>query len=179
MEPRWLTSRELAAWTRLASVLELLPSALDAQLRGDASLTHFDYRVLAILSETEGQVMQMSHLAAATNATLPRASHVVQRLEARGYVQREHSPTDRRARHVSLTRLGKEKIKASAPGHVENVREHVLDALTPDQVNQVAQISEQLLLRLDKNAALRPIYGRYPLPDSGAEDAPTEDGSTG
>ena len=51
VDKRWLDSAELAAWVRLAAVLELLPAALDAQLRRDAQLTHFDYYVLAMLSE--------------------------------------------------------------------------------------------------------------------------------
>lgn len=165
METRWLTPRELAAWTRLASLLELLPSALDAQLRRDAGMTHFDYRVLAILSEAERRTMQMTHLAGATNATLPRISHVVQRLEERELVQRDGCPTDRRARNVSLTDAGMRTLRETAPGHVDLVRARVLDALRPDQVDQMAQIAEQILQRLDGHAAMRPVYDRHPLPD--------------
>ena len=95
---RWLSSRELSAWARLASILEALPPLLDSQLRRDAGLTHFDYRVLALLSETEGRTVRMSFLAKANNATLPRLSHVIQRLEERGYVcllYTSPSPRDR------------------------------------------------------------------------------------
>jgi hypothetical protein len=38
-----LDRAEMAAWVRLASVLELLPGVLDAQLRRDANLMHFEY----------------------------------------------------------------------------------------------------------------------------------------
>ena len=45
------TDEERVAWVRLAAVLELLPGVLDTQLRRDADLTHFEYFVLAMLSE--------------------------------------------------------------------------------------------------------------------------------
>ena len=51
METQWLSEDELAAWKRFVAVLELLPGVLDSQLRKDAGLTHFDYYVLAMLSE--------------------------------------------------------------------------------------------------------------------------------
>lgn len=58
-EPRWLTSDELAAWTRLVAVVELLPGVLDSQLQRDAELTHFEYFTLAMLSEAEDRTLRM------------------------------------------------------------------------------------------------------------------------
>ena len=43
MDTTWLNDEEMAAWVRLAAVLELLPGVLDSQLRRDAELTHFEY----------------------------------------------------------------------------------------------------------------------------------------
>jgi hypothetical protein len=45
------------------------------------------------------------------------------------------------------------------PGHVEAVREHVIDALTPEQVGQLGQIAEAILGRPDPDGALRPRAG--------------------
>ena len=90
MEPRWLTDEELTAWLRLIALAELLPSRLDAQLRRDSALTHFEYQVLAMLSEAPERTLRMSWLARRTNATLPRLSHVVRRLEERGLVNVRH-----------------------------------------------------------------------------------------
>ena len=96
-EVRWLTPEQLRAWVGLRSVAELLPAALDSQLRRDARLTHFDYQVLAMLSEAPGRTLRMTSLAQRTSATLPRLSHVVERLEARGLVARAPSTDDARA----------------------------------------------------------------------------------
>ena len=86
VDTTWLDEDESAAWVRLAAVVELLPGVLDSQLRHDAELTHFEYFVLAMLSQAPRRTLRMTALAAQTNATLPRLSHVVRRLEDRGLV---------------------------------------------------------------------------------------------
>lgn len=154
MEPRWLNEDERAAWVRFIAVAELLPATLDAQLRRDSQLTHFDYFVLAILSETDGRTLRMTDLAQRTNATLPRLSHVLKRLEARGLIERLACPEDGRATNARLTEGGWDAIVAAAPGHVEAVRHYVLDALTSDQVLQLRQICDALLIPLDPEGRL-------------------------
>ena len=118
-------------------------------LRRDADLTHFDYYTLAMLSEARQRTLRMTALAAQTNATLPRLSHVVSRLEDRGLVERFPCPDDARATNVRLTPAGWDKVRRTAPGHLANVRQHVIDALTPEQVHQLAGITEAILRRLD------------------------------
>jgi DNA-binding MarR family transcriptional regulator len=156
-----LNQRELTAWVRLASVLELLPGVLDTQLRRDADLLHFEYFVLATLSEAPQRTLRMSELAAQTNSTPPRLSHVVRRLEDRGFVARKPCPTDARATNARLTDAGWRKVREAAPGHSTNVREHVIDALTPDQVGQLAEIAEAILGRLDPERSMSATYHRY------------------
>lgn len=149
MDVRWLDDDERAAWVRLAAVLELLPGVLDSQLRRDAQLTHFEYFVLAMLSEAPDRTLRMTHLAGQTNATLPRLSHVVKRLEERGLVERVPCPEDARATNARLTPGGWDKVRETAPGHVATVRESVIDALTPEQVDQLAAIGDAILDRVD------------------------------
>ncbi|KAB1664077.1 MarR family winged helix-turn-helix transcriptional regulator [Pseudoclavibacter sp. CFCC 13611] len=153
-EPRWLSPIELNAWMRFEAVVELMPGALDSQLQRDAQLTHFDYLVLAKLSERDDRAMRMTQLAASTNSTLPRLSHVVSRLERRGFVERSSCDTDRRVTIARLTDAGWDKVVASAPGHVENVRATVFDQLTAEQVVQLDQICSRLLAKLDPDNRL-------------------------
>jgi DNA-binding MarR family transcriptional regulator len=87
----------------------------------------------------------MSELASMTNASLPRLSHVVKRLEARGLVVRRPCPEDRRATNAFLTDAGWDAVVAAAPGHVGTVRAHLVDALTPEQLAQLAEISDAVL----------------------------------
>jgi DNA-binding MarR family transcriptional regulator len=158
---RWLDDGEKAAWVRLAAVLELLPGVLDAQLRRDAGLTHFEYYTLAMLSEAPERKLRMTSLAAQTNATLPRLSHVIRRLEERGLVERIPCPQDARATDARLTPAGWETVVGAAPGHVANVREHVIDALEAEQVDALAEIAEAVLRKLDPDGAMAATYHRY------------------
>ena len=164
VDTQWLTSGQLAAWVRLTAVLELLPAALDSQLRRDAQLTHFDYYVLAMLSEAPEHTLRMTALAERTTATLARLSHVVHRLEGRGLLERFPCPQDRRATNARLTEAGWQKVRDSAPGHAAAVRENVIDALTPEQIAQLGEISEAILHRLDPDGAKAELYQRYDPP---------------
>jgi DNA-binding MarR family transcriptional regulator len=159
-EVRWLDDREAAAWVRLAAVLELLPGVLDGQLRRDADLTHFEYFCLAMLSEAPQRTLRMTALARLTNATLARLSHVVRKLEDRDLVERFPCPSDARATNARLTAAGWAKVVATAPGHVATVRHNVIDAISPEQVGQLAAITEAMLQRLDPDGSLAAVYRR-------------------
>ena len=165
----WLDAEQQDAWKRLIAVVELLPGVLDSQLRRDAGLTHYEYFLLAMLSEAPERTLRMTALASRTNATLPRLSHVVRRLEDRGLVERFPCPEDGRATNARLTETGWDKVVETAPGHVGNVRRHVIDALTPKQTAQLAEIAEAILERIDPHGALSP---RTP-PGTGTRTAKT------
>ena len=158
METRWLSEDERVAWLRLMAVVELLPGVLDSQLRAEAGLTHFEYFVVAMLSEAPERTLRMTSLAQRTNATLPRLSHVVRRLEDRGLVERFPCPDDGRATNARLTDQGWEAVVSAAPGHVDTVRGHVLDPLTPKQVDELRDITGALLTRLDPDGQLTALY---------------------
>jgi DNA-binding MarR family transcriptional regulator len=146
---RWLDDDEQRAWLRLAGVMLKLSPALDSQLQRDSDLTHFDYLCLAMLSECENHTRQMSDLAARTSASLSRLSHVVSKLERRGWVARVPSPHSRRVTLVSLTEEGWDVLVKAAPGHVETVRELVFDDLTPDDVAALERIAGHIVDRLE------------------------------
>ncbi len=167
-ETRWLTEEERTTWVRLAAVLELLPAALDAQLTRDEHLTHFEYFTLAMLSEAPDQTLRMTALAARTNATLPRLSRVVSRLEDTGYVGRESSPDDRRATNVKLTAEGLAKLVQAAPGHVAAVRAYVIDPLTATELQQLGEMALRILDQLDPDGRMLAHV------DSGAESVEPE-----
>ncbi|MGW9629707.1 MarR family winged helix-turn-helix transcriptional regulator [Agromyces sp. NPDC055520] len=153
-ETRWLAPEESAAWVRLVALAELLPGALDAQLLRDAGLTHFEYGALMAIAAAPSRTMRMTELASRTNATLPRLSHVAKRLEERGLIERFPCPEDRRATNATITEAGLALISEAAPGHVDTVRTNVLDALEPEQLEQLYVIAGAVLARLDPDARL-------------------------
>lgn len=147
--PRWLSADERASWLALAGTLNRLPAALDAQLQRDAGISHFEYQVLAALSEAPERTLRMSTLASFAEGSLSRLSQVVSRLERRGWVRRSVDPADGRYTLAHLTDDGWEKVVATAPGHVETVRRLVLDPLTRTQVRQLGDIGRRILAAVD------------------------------
>ena len=154
-EPRWLQGVERDAWLSLIGVIIRLPAAMDAQLQRDAGLSHFEYIVMVNLSNAEGRVLRMSQLAAQCHSSLSRLSHVVARLERRGWLRRDPCPDDGRATLATMTDEGFAKLASAAPGHVENVRNYVIDALDDEQLHQLNVIGNVILARLDGDTARR------------------------
>jgi DNA-binding MarR family transcriptional regulator len=146
---RWLDDDELQAWLKLAGVMLKLSPALDSQLQRDCDLTHFDYLCLAMLSESDDRTLPMSELAAQTNASLSRLSHVISKLEKRGWVVRNPSPHSRRVTLVSLTEDGWKVLVDAAPGHVATVRSLVFDDLSREDVAALERIAGHIVERIE------------------------------
>ena len=146
---RWLDDDEQRAWLRLAGVMLKLSPALDSQLQRDSDLTHFDYLCLAMLSESDDRTLRMSDLAGRVNASLSRLSHVVTKLERRGWVARTPSPHSRRVTLVSLTEEGWQVLVKAAPGHVETVRSLVFEGLSPEDVAALERIAGHVVSRIE------------------------------
>ena len=154
-DTRWLTPAQLSAWKKLVAVVEILPGILDSQLQHDAELTHFEYFTMAMLSEAPDRTLRMTSLASATNSTLPRLSHVVSRLEKRGYIERSPCEEDRRATNATLSDAGWEKVVATAPGHVDTVRENVIAPLSDDDVAGLDRAMSAILRTIDPENRFR------------------------
>jgi DNA-binding MarR family transcriptional regulator len=148
-EPRWLTADELEAWRAIAKLMARVPAALERQLQRDAELSYLEYYVLAQLSEQPQRTTRMRELAALTDAEQSRLSHLVGRLERRGFVRRAADPTDRRSTLATLTDAGYDHLVAAAPRHVERVRELVIDPLSPELLAAVKDAGDRIIARID------------------------------
>ncbi len=140
---------ESQAWLGLVSVLELLPVALDTQLQKDSKLTHFEFSVLSLLRFASENTVQMKELAVQLNATLPRLSHVISRMEERGLVERLPCPTDKRATNVRLADVGRREVIRATPAHIRTVRALVIDQLSRDELEALAGIMQKIGGSLD------------------------------
>ncbi|GAB4101678.1 MarR family transcriptional regulator [Micromonospora taraxaci] len=141
---RWLDPDEQRTWRAYLTASRALMDTLDRELQRDAGMPHAYYEILVRLSEAPGRQLRMSELAQAAGSSRSRLSHAVARLETAGWVRREDCPTDRRGQIAMLTDEGFATLAAAAPGHVEGVRRHLFDALSPAQVDQLRRISETL-----------------------------------
>lgn len=151
-----LSRDELEIWASVATLLERLPTALDAQLQRDSGLTHFEHGILFALHSTPERTLRLSVLASYASCTLSRLSRAISRLESKGWVRREIDPTDGRFTLGVLTDAGDEKVAESTPGHQALVRRLVFDALTDAQARQLGTISRKVSAAVGPDVAWSP-----------------------
>jgi DNA-binding MarR family transcriptional regulator len=145
---RWLDVEEQKAWRAYLYSTQLLTDRLDRELTSATGISHAYYEILVALSETPGRSMRMSELADRCLSSRSRLSHAVSRLEERGWVRRQVCPEDGRGQLAVLTDEGFAALEAAAHVHVESVRTHLFDRLTPEQVVAMRDVGETLLRHL-------------------------------
>ena len=153
---RALTGDDLETWSALATVLEWLPAALDAQLQRDSGLTHFEYGILFALADAPEGSLRMSVLATYANSSLSRLSRAASRLEQRGWVTRAPDPDDGRTTLATLTGPGRRHLEKATPGHAQAVDRLVLGALTQSQRQQLREISRRITGAIRDDDGWRP-----------------------
>jgi DNA-binding MarR family transcriptional regulator len=142
---RWLDAQEQQIWEQLSTMILRLQPVLNAQLQREFGISHFEYLMMARLSEAPGSKLRMSVLATITGSSLPRLSQAVGRLEKRGWMSRQPDTEDSRYTLAVLTRAGFRRLQEVAPSHVGAVREFVFDRLTRAQARQLGAISQRIL----------------------------------
>ncbi|GHJ36094.1 MarR family winged helix-turn-helix transcriptional regulator [Streptomyces sp. TS71-3] len=133
---RWLTDTEQCAWRTHLEVNRLLAYQLEKDLQ-PFGLTMNDYEILVNLSESEDQRMRMSDLASATLQSKSRLSHQITRMEGAGLVRRENCESDRRGLFAVLTEQGVATMRKVAPHHVDSVRRHFIDLMSPEALAEL------------------------------------------
>ena len=147
-EPRWLDADEQKAWRAWLYSSLLLQDRLDRELIHETGISHAYYEILVQLSEAPCRMLRMSELAERSLSSRSRLSHAVARLEERGWVRRQVCEEDGRGALAVLTDEGFAALEAAAPVHVESVRSHLFDQLSPEQVAAMRDIGETLLRHL-------------------------------
>lgn len=141
----WLTVEEQQAWRGLINLIARLQSVLGRQLQDEHGISLADYEVLGRLHDAPDHRMRVRDLGASLAWEQSRLSHQLARMQRRGLVKREECETDRRGSTFRLTPDGRTAVVRAAPSHVEAVRTLVFDALSPDQVSQLAELTGGLL----------------------------------
>jgi DNA-binding MarR family transcriptional regulator len=152
---RWLSEQEQRTWRSFLTASRLLWDRVERQLQQEAGLPHAYYEILVRLSEAPDRTLRMSKLASTSLSSRSRISHAVARLEEAGWVRRVACPDDRRGQNAQLTEAGMERLRLAAPGHVEEVRSLLFDALTPAQLESLREISEALGAHLSDGRHVR------------------------
>lgn len=160
----WLDAREDRAWRAFFHAHHRLAVRLNQLLLRDSGLSTADYEVLAVLTEHPAGRMPARELGAALQWEKSRLSHQVRHLEADGLIAREPNPGDGRSAVVCLLPAGRRAIEDAAPQHVQNVRQYLIDLLTPAELDVLADLNERVLRRLDDELVPGQSAPRAPAP---------------
>jgi len=155
-QDRWLSASELRAFRAFMSVQMRLNYEMNRQLQSDTDLSLADYHVLNALTDAPGGRMQVSDLAALIGWERSRASHQLRRLCERGLAERIPSDDDGRATDATLTKAGREAIRAAAPGHVALVRRMFFDPLPDELLPPLTAALEHIQVNINLNSSLPP-----------------------
>ncbi|HEY3087176.1 MAG TPA: MarR family winged helix-turn-helix transcriptional regulator [Jatrophihabitantaceae bacterium] len=145
---QWLTDAEMRAWLGYRRMFLLLNAAVNRDLARDSGLSEPDYDVLSNLSSAPDHRGRLSELAARMLWSQSRLSHHISRMEQRGLVRREDCESDARGSVIVLTKEGLRTLEEAAPHHVESVRRHIIDALSPAQIKALGDITETVVSHL-------------------------------
>lgn len=146
MEQESLTKRELRAWRTFLEMQELLRTRIEQQLQAGSCLSYPDYSVLAVLSEAPEGRLRPYELTRMIGWEKSRLHHQLSRMSARGLITRERHGS--RGIYAVITANGLTALKEAFPAHAREVRRLFIDPLTPEQLDQVAEISSTILSNL-------------------------------
>ncbi len=142
--PRWLSPEQQRAWRAYLTGSARLTEALNRDLAEESDLSLNEYEVLVRLSELPERRMRMAALADSLVHSRSRLTHTVARLERRGFISRRPCAGDGRGVEAVLLDDGHAALVAAAPGHVASVRAHLVDVLTPEQLEVVGEAFEAI-----------------------------------
>lgn len=149
-EPNWLSDDEMRVWRAFISSSAALSTAMDASLQKSNGLKLDDFEVLVHLSEAEDHRLRMSELSDRHLHSKSRLSQRIDRLEERGFVNREKCDVDARGTWAVLTHNGMRLLEAAAPAHLEHVREFFFDHIEAKDIPALIRSLESVVEELRK-----------------------------
>ena len=148
-DARWLDEDEQRTWRSFVTMYDDLSDFIERQLRTRCGLSHADYQVLAHLSEAPEGRLRSFELGGLLRWEKSRLSQHLGRMVGRGLVSRERCATDQRGAVVIITPRGRELIAAAAPLHVADVRNVLIDQLTPAEMRLLCAVADKVHHRLE------------------------------
>lgn len=140
-----------SSWVAAGQVANALTSRIESDMHRGGGVTPFEFQLLAMLRR-QPEETAMSSVAYLLDSSLSRLSHVVRRLEARGWVTRRTSPQDARVTLVGITSEGEARFTAAEAPYRRLMEEVFLQHLTPEEHDEYARLNLKLL------RALRPEH---------------------
>lgn len=147
MATNWLTPQEMAAWRAFIHAAGDVTRAIERDLV-PFGLDFGDYQLLVMLSEATEQRLRMCDLADALRLTRSGLTRRMDGVLKKKLVTRAQSTQDGRVAYAQITPKGLEILKNAAPHHLESVRAHMIDLLSPSEVKAFASAFTKIAEKL-------------------------------
>jgi len=141
--PPPLDATELGAYFALIEVAGLLRHTVDLQLRDEGDLSYVQFQLLARLGlDSPTGSERMTDLADGVVYSRSGMTYQASLLEKAGLVTRAPATDDERGVTVTITDAGRERVAQVLPGHVQVIRDLLLQPLTRGQVTDLFTVLE-------------------------------------
>ncbi|MCC3763442.1 MarR family transcriptional regulator [Glycomyces sp. TRM65418] len=153
---RWLSEDEMRAWLAFMPAATLVGRELDRQLKEDTGLSHLQYEILIHLDEARQGAMRMTELAERLVNSKSGLTYQIGQMEKAGLVTRRQCEWSKSGVLAEITPEGRAMLERAAPGHVDKVREILIDVLTPEERRAIAEglgrVRDRIIERNDGEA---------------------------
>jgi DNA-binding MarR family transcriptional regulator len=143
-QTRWLDEAEQKVWRSYLATTQQLWERLGDDLVAGAGMPMPEFEILVRLSEAPDRQLRMSQLADFVVHSRSRLTHTVSRMEKRGLVTRRPCEDDGRGVLCELTDRGFDALVKAAPLHVDSVRAHLFDPLTPEEIEVLGRAMDKI-----------------------------------
>lgn len=147
-DPHWLSEREQRFWRAYLDLWRELERRLHAELMRSSGLSGAEFAILVPLSESPEGRVRARDLCQELSWDRTRLSHLVARMEKRGFVRRTPCADDARGSMVEMAEDGRRAIEQAAPPHVDAVRRYLIDQLDDRELATMTAAFERALGQL-------------------------------
>lgn len=144
-----LTAPQAEAWKVMLPAFLVLPGALDTQMQRRHGITYASYLALATLADAPEHALRMRVLASTSSMSMSRLSHLADRLEKAGLVERRPVEDDRRSTLAVLTDRGEQLVEEARATEATTLRTLVFAKLDADQVRGLRESFALISSRMD------------------------------
>lgn len=136
-----MSASKLRLYWRLQLAAHFVQKQADRDLLKDANITTAQFGVLAVIGN--GENVTQKHVADILGLNQSAITAMVRRLEALGYVERQNSETDGRAKILSLTKKGRDVHESTQPPF-GRINKRIETTLNAEEMANLANYLERL-----------------------------------
>jgi len=139
-----LSESHVAAWTRLIRTSQSCSERIEADLKRAGLPPLVWYDILIELRRAPDGRLGLSDIGNRLTLSKTNVTRVIDRMEERGVVERQDSPTDRRSALAVITEGGRKMLTDMWPAYRDSLARHFGAKLSAAEAQQLAALLDRL-----------------------------------